>query len=106
MTHSVLGERWIYDGCHDPVYVSALVATILTGGREADLFAVTESGLVQEPVHTRARGSGSSPVAEVPDLTAPVVTHEKTATRIEAGLALTLLRVPTAGTAEAMLTGT
>jgi hypothetical protein len=26
--HGVLGQRWIYDGCHDPVLVSALLALI------------------------------------------------------------------------------
>ncbi len=33
MEHSVLGRRWVYDGPHDPVYVTALVDTILTGAR-------------------------------------------------------------------------
>ncbi|MEZ0165988.1 hypothetical protein AB2L27_14610 [Kineococcus sp. LSe6-4] len=55
MTHTTLGQRWIYDCCHDPVHVSALVTTIVTGGREADLFAATEQGLVLEPVTTRGR---------------------------------------------------
>jgi hypothetical protein len=27
MQHSVLGERWVYDGCGDPVYVATAVAT-------------------------------------------------------------------------------
>jgi hypothetical protein len=106
MTHTTLGNRWIYDGCHDPVYVAALVATILTGGREADLFMATDSGLVPEPVSTHVRGSGSFSAAELPRLSAPEVTHEKTMTRIKAGVALTLLRVPSPRTAEAMLTGT
>jgi hypothetical protein len=106
MTHTTLGDRWVYDGCHDPVYVHALVATILTGGREADLFTATAGGLVQEPVSTHVQGSGSLSVTELRELSAPVVTHDETVTRIEAGLALNLLRVPTRGTAQAMLTGT
>ena len=32
MTHTTLGDRWIYDACHDPVYVRALVTAIMTGG--------------------------------------------------------------------------
>ena len=95
MTHTTLGDRWIYDGCHDPVYVSALVATIVTGGREADLYAATERGLVLEPTTTHVRGSGSS--GGVPALTAPtlkpVVTHEGTTTTIIAGVRITLPRV-------------
>lgn len=35
MEHSVLGRRWVYDGCGDPVHVAALVATILAGGIQA-----------------------------------------------------------------------
>ncbi|EWT02266.1 phosphotransferase [Intrasporangium oryzae NRRL B-24470] len=32
MEHSVLGTRWVYDGPHDPAYVSGLVTTILGDG--------------------------------------------------------------------------
>jgi maltokinase-like protein len=106
MTHTTLGDRWIYDGCHDPVYVRAVVTTILTGGRDADLFLATDTGLVQESVTTHVLGSGTTPTTELPDLSAPVVTHEHTVTRIDAGPVVTLLRVPTTGTAETMLTGT
>ena len=96
MTHTTLGDRWIYDGCHDPVYVTALVTTILTGGREADLYAATDYGLVLEPAATHVRGSGSS--ATVPTLAAPVVSHEGTTTTIDAGVRLTLPRVVVAAT--------
>jgi hypothetical protein len=106
MTHTTLGDRWIPDGCSDPVYVTALVTTILTGGREADLFRATADGLVQEAVTTRVRGSGSSPTAGVPVLHEPDVTHEGARTRIDAGLGITLLRTPTVGTARSLLTGT
>lgn len=101
MTHTTLGRRWVYDACHDPVYVATLASTILTGGRQADLFLATPDGLVPEPVSAQVRGSGSAAAPELPDLLpdlpdlgAPVVTHEGTVTRIEAGVVLTLLRVP------------
>jgi hypothetical protein len=110
MTHTTLGDRWIYDACHDPVYVAALVTTIVTGGREADLFTTTGAGLVQEPVDTHVRGSGSSPATELPDLSALAVTREGTTMRIQAdtpaGITVTLLRLPAPGTARSMLTGT
>ena len=32
MHHSILGTRYVYDGCHDPVYVGELVRAVLTGG--------------------------------------------------------------------------
>ena len=33
--HSVLGTRWVYDGCGDPVWATALVTAVLTGGTQA-----------------------------------------------------------------------
>ena len=108
MTHTFLGDRWIYDGCHDPVFVTALVRAILTGGREADLYAATDAGLVLEPATTHVRGSGSLASALVPALTAPVVSHDGTTTTIDAGVRLTLPRVLTTMTpaANATLSGT
>jgi Maltokinase N-terminal cap domain len=106
MTHTTLGDRWIYDGCHDPVHVAALVRTVLTGGREADLFRATDAGLVQEVTTTHVRGSGTVPPDDVPPLSPPVVTSAGTRTRIDAGVGVTLLRTPTAGTGRLALTGT
>ncbi|HEU4675175.1 MAG TPA: hypothetical protein VFS29_04265 [Motilibacteraceae bacterium] len=106
MTHTTLGQRWVYDACHDPVYVAALVTTILIGGRQADLFRATPEGLVPEPTSARVRGSGS-PGAAVPALGAPSVTRDGTTTLIDSGLALTLLRVPRGTGADGRtLTGT
>jgi hypothetical protein len=105
MTHTALGDRWVYDACHDPVYVRALATVVLTGGREADMFLATEAGLVQEPVTTHVRGGGSWTTSQVPDVLPPVVAHGGTTTRIRAGVALTLLRVPMAGTGGWTLTG-
>jgi hypothetical protein len=107
-THTMLGDRWIYDGCHDPVYVTALVRTILTGGRQADLYAATDAGLVLEPATTHVRGSGSFSSASAPALTAPAVSHNGTTTTIDAGVRLTLPRVITTTTpaANAALNGT
>lgn len=61
MTHTTLGDRWIYDARHDPVYATALATTIATGGREADLFLATPEGLQPQPASARVRGSGSAP---------------------------------------------
>jgi hypothetical protein len=35
MQHSVLGPRWVYDACGDPVYAATLATAILTGGDQA-----------------------------------------------------------------------
>ena len=37
MQHSVLGRRWVYDACSDPVYVTALAAAILAGAPQSEL---------------------------------------------------------------------
>ena len=34
--HTVLGKRWVYDACGDPVYANALAAAILAGGVQAE----------------------------------------------------------------------
>ncbi|MDN5853424.1 MAG: hypothetical protein L0K86_11380 [Actinomycetia bacterium] len=36
MDHSVLGQRWVYDGCADPVYVAALTAVLQRRAEQAE----------------------------------------------------------------------
>lgn len=36
--HSVLGRRWVYDGCGDPVYAAELARTIFTGAGQAEMY--------------------------------------------------------------------
>ncbi len=70
LEHSVLGTRWVYDGVGDPVYVAALVRTILTGGTQAKLDVITDEGLVerQHTVHVRGSGrQGSDPLEASPE---------------------------------------
>ncbi len=107
MTHTTLGDRWIYDACYDPVYRTALATTILTGGRQADLFMVTDAGLVEEPTTTHVRGSGTLPVGEVPDWRTVEVLDDGPSTRMRASAMLTLLRAPAAASERGWtLTGT
>ena len=60
MEHTVLGRRWVYDACGDPVYAAALATTILGGGTEAPL--EREADGVRTPVEPTVRvvGSGTS----------------------------------------------
>ena len=64
MDHSVLGKRWVYNGCNDPVYVAELVRAILTGGSEVEQFVLTADGPVPFESTTTVLGSGAhdSPV--------------------------------------------
>jgi hypothetical protein len=60
MEHSVLGTRWVYDACGDPVYAGALATTIRTGGGQAEeFFEVDGRRVYREPAMT-VRGSGAS----------------------------------------------
>ena len=55
--HSVLGTRWVYDACGDPVWASALASTVLTGGTEAEQVIEEEgSGCCTRP----PRGCGEA----------------------------------------------
>ncbi|NQX28279.1 hypothetical protein HQQ81_13100 [Microbacteriaceae bacterium VKM Ac-2854] len=60
MQHSVLGERWVYDGVGDPVVVAAFVAAIEGGGIQAEQRIEIDGAMVlREPTAT-VQGSGSS----------------------------------------------
>lgn len=90
--HSVLGERWVYDACGDPVYVKALATAILTGGRQAELDVVTDTGRERRPATTLVSGSGS-PDTAIPPVTSVSYSNEGGATVISAShLELTLVR--------------
>lgn len=55
--HSVLGTRWVYDGCGDPVWANALCTTVLTGGTQVEELVDVEGRL--EPREATAKVSGS-----------------------------------------------
>jgi hypothetical protein len=93
MQHSVLGERWVYDGCAEVVYATALATAILTGGTGADLEVVTDAGLVRRELTTRVAGNGS-PTSAVPALGPITYASEGTTTVVTTvSLTLALLRV-------------
>ena len=55
--HSVLGRRWVYDGCGDPVWVTAMLTTTLTGGTQAE--ELVDMGDHREPRAATATVVGS-----------------------------------------------
>jgi hypothetical protein len=83
MQHSVLGERWVYDACGDPVYVRALATAVLSGGTQAELDVVTDTGLERRQATTRVSGSGSDHSA-IPPITSVSHSSEGTTTFIRA----------------------
>ncbi|MGU3436040.1 CG0192-related protein [Actinomycetes bacterium M1A6_2h] len=58
MDHSVLGERWVYDGTVDPVFLRAFASTIVSGGQQASMDVETETGTAPRELTTFVVGSG------------------------------------------------
>ena len=62
--HSVLGQRWVYDGLADPLFIGMLAAATLTGTGQA-IGMVDNAGrwtLVPTPVHVEGGGWFHGPV--------------------------------------------
>jgi hypothetical protein len=69
--HSVLGRRWVYDACGDPLYASLLATTILTGAGQAEEFMEVDGRLERRQSATSVKGSGAKG-ANVPIINAVV----------------------------------
>ncbi len=96
MEHSVLGPRWVYDACGDPVYAQVLAHAIVTGGGEAEEH-VDAGGQVRrrDPAMT-VRGSGSAATAPAPDGPVQVVDGDPTLVRFGT-TELAVVRLPGRG---------
>jgi Maltokinase N-terminal cap domain len=90
--HSVLGTRWVYDACGDPVWVTALATAALTGGSGADEVVVSEDGDQPRRPTASVVGSGLTGT-EVPivDLVTCADGPRSTVVRSD-GLELTIVR--------------
>ena len=60
MRHSVLGNRWVYDGLRDPIYVVMLAAVTMTGQGEALGMVEYDGRWYVAPSSVRIRGGGWS----------------------------------------------
>ena len=109
LEHSVLGTRFVYDGCADPVYAQALATAVLTGGRQADLEIATGDTTERREATTLVSGSGAAG-STVPTIGAVHATVDGTSTVIECGsLTLVVLHrvdAPVDPAPAAVLTGT
>jgi hypothetical protein len=105
--HSVLGTRWVYDGCGDPVWATALATTVLTGGTQVEEFVDTDGRLEPRAPTATVFGSGRAhtPVAAIEAVTC---SDEGLTTVVRAGsLELVLVRVVGAEVSTSqILTGT
>jgi hypothetical protein len=78
--HGVLGQRWIYDGTHDPVLVTQLLA-LLQGGAEPQAQSLTDTPDPSVTVHftgTTVATGAAAPTS---------VTHGPTHTRVTVAIA-------------------
>ncbi|GGM84375.1 hypothetical protein ACFFX1_27700 [Dactylosporangium sucinum] len=62
--HSVLGKRWVYDACGDPVYATVLAGALLGTTRQAEEFLEVEGSLVpRKPLMTVTTVPAAVPAA-------------------------------------------
>lgn len=94
MEHSVLGTRYVYDACADPVFVATVLDTIRSGGREADLRLLWTDGTetTRDPLAT-AHGDGM-PTVPTHDPATPVTSTDGAyrTTVVGPGVELAVLR--------------
>lgn len=60
LDHSVLGTRWIYDACGDPVYCALLADIIRSGGEQAELEIHGDDQVITRENTVFVQGSGSA----------------------------------------------
>jgi hypothetical protein len=65
--HSVLGRRWVYDACADPVYVTALADAIFGRIEQADEFLEVDGELRRREPSMRVTGTSEGPPAAAVD---------------------------------------
>ncbi|TFD56593.1 hypothetical protein [Cryobacterium sp. Hh38] len=105
MSHSVLGDRWVYDATGDPVYLAAVAAAALTGAQQADQFTQGNGELIPVAPTATVRGSGT-PGTPVPQGAATIDTVSTAGTTIATAGALrvTVVRVLDGTSARALAT--
>ncbi len=91
--HSVLGSRWVYDGCGDPVWAATLATAILTGGSQAQMVIEHDGELVDVPARMQVRGSGAAPFGHSVTPVDSVVTEGDVTVVRSDGVELHLARV-------------
>lgn len=112
MEHSVLGDRWIYNACTEPIYVAVLASTMLAGGAGAREMFDNPDGFdgpdEREPsVVVQGSGDGSTAAPVVTDVTVESVGTDSHLTG--GGVTIVLPHILSAGHAPegaAHLTGT
>ena len=96
MQHSVLGNRWVYDGLRDPQFVIMLAGVAMTGQGEALGMAIYEGRWYVAPTNVRIHGGGWT-LERVPVDGFELVSDDATASVLRNDrFELTMYRRPTA----------
>ncbi|MEE6311599.1 hypothetical protein V1634_32720 [Plantactinospora veratri] len=95
--HSVLGRRWVYDACGDPVYASALAAAIVTGSGQAEEFFEVDGVREVRPPSMTVTGSGTPGSTVPPVHVIRRVVEDEPTTIVTDAAELTVLRRPENG---------
>jgi hypothetical protein len=100
MEHSVLGRRWIYDGCGDPVWAAGLVHAIRTGGTQSQMVVEIDGERIDVPPRMRVQGTGSEELAPAPVVLGHAVDDATSTSVLVDGRPLVLSRILSPGTAD------
>lgn len=112
LEHSVLGTRWIYDACGDPVYATALAGAVLEGTGQAEELVEIDGGLERrEPSMGIASTVGATGAAPAIEALAAVLDGDEVTTIVTATVVLSVIRrlglhLPPPSAALPALTGT
>jgi maltokinase-like protein len=91
--HSVLGPRWLYDGCADPVWAATLANAVLAGAAQAEVFIDVDGKRERRVPTATVSGSGTAAPLNRP-IDAVTCRDEGLTTIIQAdGLELVVARV-------------
>lgn len=82
--HSVLGRRWVYDGCGDPVYAAALASAVLAGTGPAEEYFEVD-GRRESRAPSMAITAERSQQTDVPQIRSVDRVEDDDLTRIVAG---------------------
>jgi len=82
--HSVLGERFVHDATFDPVWLTALVTAVLTGGTQAREQFEVDGRLQERKPGVTVSGTGSAGTLP-PELDEPSVREAGATTLVHAG---------------------
>ncbi|WGW13593.1 hypothetical protein LWF01_07505 [Saxibacter everestensis] len=94
LEHSVLGRRWVYDACADPVYLAELATTVLNGGTQVQEFVDTDGHPEPREPSAVVSGSGRAATRIAPIDSVTVISKDDSTVIRTNQLELEIFRIP------------